>query len=617
MNFRRVFEERAFDVKGRVLALSDFHLMCDLPEGFCVYDPHRATLIKCAEELIGKSYPPLIATEYMLFRRTGDRGIYEGKFFMRRRDILTLSIAEYYENKGRFTDSIVNLLWAILEETTWVVPAHNPPKDGKAQCLPYAYTGEVDYIDLFSGSSAASLAVVYHLMRDKLDAVTPLLCERLLHELQRRIIRPFLDEENLARTMWWSGVSGKSVNNWNPWIISNVLTVCALTVQDMTTREAICTQAMRLLNAFTAVYHDDGGCDEGPSYWSAAGAALYDALCVLYDMTDGYVSLFDDELIRRMGEYKVSAFVTGQRFLNFADSPAKLSPTAALVYDWGLRVQSDSMLSYGAHFMNGELPFPSINDFTPYRTLRMLSLRPVEPAPFVAPTKVYLDGLQIAVTRQSPDPNVGLFLAFKGGHNAESHNHCDVGTVTVFSDGKPLFVDAGCGSYTSRTFSAHRYDIWSMRSDHHNVATVNNCVQIVGKHGCAQTISYDDATGGFTLDLTNAYPSETGLSSYLRSAVLQDGVICLQDDIRLEQAGRVDFHFMTTEAPQATGEGRFTIGGCMIDYDPTLRMSYEMCDHTEVETSGIAKAWDCEQLCRITLTAEGIREHTFTLTVHK
>lgn len=326
MNFRRIFEERAYDLHGHVLSLSDTRLFCDLPNGFTVCEEHRDTILRRAEGLLDKSYPPLIATDYIMFKRDGNRSIYEGKYFMRRDDILTLVLAEHVENKGRFTDAIVNLLWAIEEETTWVVPAHNPQKDGTPMSLPYAYAGEVDYIDLFSAATAADLSFVYALMKDKLDAVSPLLCERLLVELERRIVRPFLDDDALARTMWWSGLKGNKVNNWNPWIISNVLTVCALTVKDDARREAIVKQAMRLLNSFTAVYHDDGGCDEGPGYWGAAGAALFDACCLLYDLTGGFVNVFDDPLLRRMGEYKVNVFVADNRFLNFADASARISP---------------------------------------------------------------------------------------------------------------------------------------------------------------------------------------------------------------------------------------------------------------------------------------------------
>lgn len=617
MNFRRIFEERAYDLHGHVLSLSDTRLFCDLPNGFTVCEEHRDTILRRAEGLLDKSYPPLIATDYIMFKRDGNRSIYEGKYFMRRDDILTLVLAEHVENKGRFTDAIVNLLWAIEEETTWVVPAHNPQKDGTPMSLPYAYAGEVDYIDLFSAATAADLSFVYALMKDKLDAVSPLLCERLLVELERRIVRPFLDDDALARTMWWSGLKGNKVNNWNPWIISNVLTVCALTVKDDARREAIVKQAMRLLNSFTAVYHDDGGCDEGPGYWGAAGAALFDACCLLYDLTGGFVNVFDDPLLRRMGEYKVNVFIADNRFLNFADASARISPAAELVYDWGMRVQSDRMISYGRHFLDGKLPGVSMSSSFPYRSFRQVCLRPDGPVSFEAPTKIYLDGLQIAVTREGNDPMKGMFLAFKGGHNAESHNHCDVGTVTVFSDGRPLFIDAGSGAYTARTFGPDRYTIWSMRSDYHNVISVNNCVQFPGENARADHPVYDETSGALSLDLTQAYPKEANLRTYIRTASLTDGTVTLTDEVSLNGEGTVAFHFLVTEAPGEVTPSSFSLGGRTVRHDPSLTLSVEPCDHTQAETANLASAWDTDTLYRLTLTSDPFTSHVFRLTVSK
>ena len=44
------------------------------------------------------------------------------------------------------------------------------------------------------------------------------------------------------------------------------------------------------------------------------------------------------------------------------------------------------------------------------------------------------------VTERSSD---GFYVAAQGGHNAESHNHNDVGNFIVFLNGKPVIVDVG------------------------------------------------------------------------------------------------------------------------------------------------------------------------------
>ena len=210
---RRVLAEHNFDIKGRVLPLSEFKPFLDAPNGLTVCPENCAALVKRAEEAATKTFPPLIASDFMMFKRDGNRSIYESKYFPRRGELLSLAVGEYIEKQGRFTDKIIDLLWTILEETTWVLPAHNPNKTKEYICpLPYAYQGKVDYIDLFSAATGADLAWVYYLLKDELDAVTPLICERIKFELDRRIIDPFMDPACEYR-MGWMGVAGNGVNN--------------------------------------------------------------------------------------------------------------------------------------------------------------------------------------------------------------------------------------------------------------------------------------------------------------------------------------------------------------------------------------------------------------------
>ncbi|MBR2460940.1 MAG: heparinase II/III family protein, partial [Clostridia bacterium] len=477
---RRLFEERKTDVTGKVLSLADYRPFFDSPEGFTIQPGHYANLIKVAEDALAKDIPMCIATDYMMFRRNGNRTIYESKMFARRINLLQLAIGEYVEKKGRFMDRIVDLIWLILEETTWVIPASNPDKiRGIEDPLPYAYKDDPDFIDLFTAGTGGTMSWVYHLLKDELDKITPVISERMEYELERRMIRPFMSPAAEARC-WWMGIKGNKTNNWNPWIISNVLTVCSLVEKDTEVREKLVARAISMLNNFTAVYYDDGGCDEGPGYWGAAGAAFFECLQLIYDMTGGYVNLFDDSLVRKMGEYEVKACINGNRFLNFADCPARVYPDPAILLRWGRLCNSEMMLTYAQSKLRGKLPSHAVD----WTKANMYMRRIVEPAceerEFVAPTKFYFDGLAIAGTRESSVTDKGFFLAIKGGCNAESHNHNDIGNVIVFADGKPILIDAGSGVYTRRTFSSERYTIWAMRSEYHNCATVNGVDQLPG-----------------------------------------------------------------------------------------------------------------------------------------
>jgi hypothetical protein len=82
-------------------------------------------------------------------------------------------------------------------------------------------------VDLFARDGSL-LAWTYYLLKDSLDLVSPLVCERIKHEVGRRI-----NAVNLERNdFWWMGLTRKNVNNWTPWICSNWLTTVLILEQD-------------------------------------------------------------------------------------------------------------------------------------------------------------------------------------------------------------------------------------------------------------------------------------------------------------------------------------------------------------------------------------------------
>jgi hypothetical protein len=612
---RRIFDERKFSVSGRVLPLDAVRLFSD--GGYEINPELIPYVIEKAEEVLEKEIPQLYATEYMMFLRNGNRNIYEASYFERRDMMLTLAIAEYIEKKGRFTDKLINVTWLILEETSWVIPAHNKQKKSMSCPLPYAFRGDADFVDLFSAATGADLAVVYYLCRDAFDAVTPLINERILFELECRIVKPYLDDRCVLENFWWTGISGKQINNWCPWIISNLLTVAAMAVKNDTERTLIVHRSLPFLDNFTELYHPDGGCDEGPSYWGAAGGALFDCLVLLDRLTDGYVNVFDDPLIKNMGEYIVKVTVNRDRVLNFADSPAKLSPSGTLVYHWGRAVGSDMMANYAAWRLDEKLfSISSRLGFHPFRTLKNLTTPRLPREELCLPQRAFIGGIDVAVTRESDKLNTGLYLALKGGHNKESHNHNDVGNFIVFADDKPIFIDCGSGTYTKKTFSSDRYSIWAMRSEYHNCATVNGYNEQVGADAFATVTEYDGKTGRMTLDLTTAYPADAGLRSYTRSAVLENSTVIVEDNVEFLNTGSVVFNLITTATPDEVGDGYFVLQGRRVEFDRSLCFESELLDNSEPETEAIPARWDTDRIRRITLrTAKDFQKGKFILKI--
>lgn len=137
----------------------------------------------------------------------------------------------------------------------------------------------------------------------------------------------------------------------------------------------------------------------------------------------------------------------------------------------------------------------------------------------------WLPDLQVMGARDKNGSDEGFFFAAKGGHNAESHNHNDVGSFVLYYDGQPVLIDAGVGTYTAQTFSAQRYDIWTMQSAYHNLPTINATMQQAGKNFAASGVRYmaADKKVKFSLDIAGAYPEKAQVSSWIRAYILNRG----------------------------------------------------------------------------------------------
>jgi hypothetical protein len=153
------------------------------------------------------------------------------------------------------------------------------------------------------------------------------------------------------------------------------------------------------------------------------------------------------------------------------------------------------------------------------------------------PRDVYLPVIEVMVARDQAQSSQGLYVAAKGGHNNESHNHNDIGEFVVFRDGLPLLIDAGVETYSRKTFSPQRYEIWTMNSGYHNLPTINNVQQAPGAEYAARSVEYSatDQEARFTLDIAGAYPATLGLTRWTRTVKLTRGQsITIDDSYNLE-----------------------------------------------------------------------------------
>ena len=506
-------------------------------------------------------YPPLTATQYLAFSRTGDRQVFEKPYFARRKLLIGATLAECVLNDGAHLDAIIDGLWAICEESSWVVSAHCDSRHLMSRPMQEHPLPEVTdpYIDLFSAQTAATLSFVLYFMEDRLDAVTPRIARRVRRELETRILHPF----EIHDDFWWMGMIRRDMNNWTPWILSNVLYTVLLIERDGVRRCELTARAMRMLDSYLAVMPEDGGCDEGAGYFNVAGASLLDCLEAIHEATDGRVSFYDEPHIREIGAYPLKAHVSGPYYLNFADCDVKPMLDAMPIVRYGLRTQNPALTALGVSIRRMKGAHVRVED-TPQMNRVLYSIfdsvpevdAPEEP-PFMA-----MPDLQVYAWRFG-----GLYAAIKGGCNAESHNHNDVGTFVVYVDGEPAIVDMGNKVYTAKTFSPERYTIDNTRSRNHNVPLIGEIEQHEGREYAARGVS--GSALGVSMDIAGAYPAQAKVKRLVRSLVPGSACVQLQDEIELEEAQSVTWVFMLRQRPElAPGAVRF--GPLVLRHDQAL-----------------------------------------------
>lgn len=534
-------------------------------------------IIKTADELLEKEIPMLSASLYREFELNGNRTHYENPYFLRKKMMAAFAFAEYATHSGKYMQKLIDVVWDTLNLPTWGLPAHTSgntasrPEGMQILQLPCDYKEEASFLDLFSASMGAELAVVWFLLKDEFEKEVPFVInDRILYEINRRLFEPYL---NYTDYYWWAGKRTPYVNNWCPWIISNILCAAALTCPDMEKREKITDTALESLSVYMDTIKPEGGCDEGPGYWHAAGLSTFMSLLVVYDMTGGKLNFFGEPQLKNMAEYIMKMHISGDRFANFADCRLILKKNYAAVFAFGKYTGSEAVCRW-TQTMTWESCLEDVEHG--YRTLVELCTAPQKPqTPYVPEEVTAQTDLGIAFLR-----NAHFYAAFKGGHNAESHNHNDVGTNIVFKDGAPIFIDIGNDQYTKLTFSDKRYTLPSNRSIYHNTLSTDDTEQLPGVQYHAENFTVDTAAKAASMTLEKAYAPESGITSYRKTTALTASGVTITNDFTLDKERTAKLNLILCAKPEPISENAFAVTSddvrAVIRYTPGLAFAVEV-----------------------------------------
>ena len=557
-------------------------------------------IIANGEKALKYEFEPISATTSLDYVRSGDRSRHGKISYGKRSNLTELIMAESVEDKGRFTEAIMNGVWSICEESFWGVPAHIPSTG-----LPDV---ENPYVDLFAAETASTLAMADYFVGEKLDKINKLIRKRIYYETNRRIFTPMMTDSVVSKYGYMSKI--RAVNNWNPWIMSNWIMSNLLLEKNENRRSEMLYAAMNGLDLYLNGLGEDGGCDEGPSYWFAAGGSVYDCLELLQKATKNKVSIYDEPLIQKMAAYVYKAHIDGYYFTNFADADPILRPEGMMLYRFGKAIKDDKLVQFGqwanANFHRLE--------FTGYQRMRLienaLTIKEISKNTTYEPVKeAWVSDIQVMTARTTK----GLYLATHGGHNAESHNHNDVGDFIVYADGQPMIVDAGRGNYTARTFSSKRYELWFTQSQYHNLPIINEIGQKEGREFEAKNVKsqINDKEARLEMDIAAAYPKEAGITNWNRTVTLnrvKNQVELTDDYVLAAKPTSLKQVFMTICEVDYSKKGRIILRGdknaeLTIKYDPSVwTVATEFPSTEGMEYSSFKTKWNGHKVQRIVLT---------------
>ena len=524
--------------------------------------PCAARLIAAGEEVLRASRvpPPLPLSLWLRFSASGDRSAHEEPYFARRRALCALAMAECASGEGRFLDAIADYAWAICEETAWQLPAHNSYVRDATQ-LPLPDPAR-PVIDLFAAETGALLATLRALLGERLDILAPGLSARLRDAVRSRVLAPYLTEH-----FWWMADTDQPQDtptcNWMPWCTQNVLLAAAALLPSEELKPYV-AKAARGLDRFMSEYGEDGCCNEGAQYYGHAALTLWGALELLCGIAPGvFEPIWAEPKLRNMAEYIVHMHVAEPWYLNFADCSPLAGRRGAREYRFAMRVNSEplralSALDFAATLREGSGKVATNSDGislweriqSAFAEEEMLdAARRLDGALPAAPN-VWYPSAGVLCARRGP-----YVLGAKAGNNADSHNHNDVGSVILYKDGRPLLIDVGVESYTRKTFSPRRYEIWTMQSSWHNLPEFDPSgaayQQLPGADARAADVAVDEDRCGISMDIAPAYGEVPGLGRYRRRGRLEADGLRMEDET--DYPGAVALSLMSAEKPAFDG----------------------------------------------------------------
>lgn len=498
---------------------------------------------KDADKLADEPIQALSYEAFQSFYTSGSRKEYEYEYFYHRRrlnDFAILSIV--YPENGEYLRHLQNIIWAVLDEFTWALPAHIPrgysAKDTRRQ------------IDLFSAETAFTLAEILTMLGSKLDNRV---AERIKYEVRQRVIEPYLMNGNNG----WDNLR----NNWAA-VCAGSVGAAFLYLAEESEIEVALPRLKNTLNCYLDGFAEDGVCTEGLGYWIYGFGYFTYFAQLLYEYTEGRENLFDNDKVRSIARFPQKIILEDNKTVSFSDCISDFIHQRGLMCFLSKKYD-DVLVPDGSSALN----FDSDSCFRFAHLIRDFAWSDIN----VKQQAGKIHGFEYFKRAQWYIKKTDIYdFAAKAGRNDDSHNHNDVGSFLLNVGGKSIITDPGRGEYTADYFSEKRYEYFAPSALAHSVPIINGQLQQAGEMHFGNITKASD--NGLEIEFGNAY-GIPALQSLIRTFDFYDSKIIMTDKLRFKNSNNnVTEHFVLAEKPVLSENG-MRIDDVRIFFDRTVLKS--------------------------------------------
>ena len=471
--------------------------------------------VKRADELLEKSIPEISDELFLKYFETGSRLEYERKYFEKREHLSIFGfivvrwsdILRYYDKEldvERYLYRLLNVLEDILNEKTWILPAHGSPED---------LSGEKVSIDLFASETAGAMSEILclvcenKLIKSKYKNQYNEIVKIFINKVNIRIIKPFLNKDPYD---WWE----YGDMNWTAVCSSNIF-ITAYYLKKLDNMaisniniQIILTRVTKSMISYLNGMSNDGVCKEGIEYFKY-GMEYFLRYYEMLEELQNYKELNQISDFGKVALFSQNVYLGKGNSVNFSDCSLKsrrkigmisylsfLFPKVSLSKDFfkGNNLLLDENL---VEILGGNECHRWLGTYLDYAWVKMYGEN------INKEENINCSFYKDAMWYIHKWNNVSGFY-IKGGNNDESHNHNDVGSFGYIINGEEILCDLGYGEYNKEYFGKERYNIICNSSKGHNVPIIHNNYQLHGKEyradkfykeGNKLTISYGKAYG--------------------------------------------------------------------------------------------------------------------------